>query len=255
MHRRTAEWLALAADTADEERRRSILNEVAVLNISVANSIARRFRDRGCATEDLEQVACVALVKAVRDFDPCRGHHFLSYAVPCITGAVKKHFRDAGWMIRPPRSVQELQSRVDAVQHASARTTGRNPSDEEIADELEVDARAVSEATRARGCFTPTSLDLPVAGGTRVLADLLVADDDGLVAAVEARMVLSPALSRLDQADRAVLRMRFVHGRTQHEIASLLGLSQPAVSRLLGRILHDLSRTLVGVPRSPAPAA
>jgi len=98
-----------------------------VLNTSMPREIARRYRGRGCDLEDLEQTACVALVSALRRSDPTGGHDFLSYAVPSIRGEVRRYFRDFGWMVRPPRSVQELQPRINA----------------ELA------------AMQAQGCFTP----------------------------------------------------------------------------------------------------
>jgi RNA polymerase sigma-B factor len=234
-------FLRVAA-ARDDQTRRALEGELVVLNIPVARSIAWRFRGRGCALDDLEQTACLALVRAVRDYDPARGHAFLSYAVPCVSGAVRKHFRDFGWTVRPPRAVQELQQRVRGVaRDGSARS--EIPS--ELAAALGVSEADVREALAARGCFTPASLDQPVCvGDTRTVGEGLVSYDDRATDAVEARVLLLPALALLSLSDRSVLAMRFVEERSQQQMAELLGTTQPAVSRLITRILDDMHTSL-----------
>jgi len=236
------------AEDPDRGRRKDLLDEVTVLNMPVAHSIAWRFRGRGCAMEDLEQTAYLALVRAVQDYDPSRGHHFLSYAVPCVTGTVKRYFRDSGWTVRPPRLVQELQQRLEVASRDVDPTTGRGPSDEQLAHTLGVAASSVREAQQSRGCFTPSSLDHTIGDSGATLGDLMVAPDDGSVEAIEARALLRPALAHLSAGDRSVLRMRFVEEQNQTQMAEALGTSQPAVSRLLARILHDLRAVVTEKP-------
>lgn len=253
---RTDQLLREVADEPAEERRLSLANEVAVLNLPIARSIAWRYRGRGLPVEDLEQTACLALVRAARDFDAGHGNQFLSYAVPCISGAVKNYFRDTGWTVRPPRQVQELQQRLQAAGQVTDPLSGPSPSISALAESLDVDESAVREALQARGCFTPTSLDLRLGDDDPgVLGDLLVAPDSGDLAAVEARAVLRPALAQLSPADRSVLTMRFVEERTQQEMAEQLGTTQPAVSRLLTRILDTMHASMTGTDETPAPAA
>jgi RNA polymerase sigma-B factor len=242
--RRTDELYREISAESNESRRKSILEEIVVLHLPVASSIAWRFRGRGCAVEDLEQTANMALVRAARDFDPTRGHRFLSYAVPCMSGSVKKYFRDSGWTVRPPRTVQELQQRLEAAQRDVDPVTGTAPTTRQLAQTLGVEQEAVDEAMQARGCFTPTSLDLTVRDGDATIGDQLRADDNGAMGAVETRAVLGPALARLSPGDRSVLSMRFVEERTQQQMAEELGTTQPAVSRLLGRFLDDLHTTM-----------
>ncbi len=242
---RTDLLLARSAEETDPDRRHELLNEVVVLNLPAARGIARRYRDRGLPLEDLEQTACLALVRAARAFDPARGRPFLAYALPCVSGAVKRHFRDLGWTIRPPRSVQELQPRVDAEREVIDEDTGDTPSSSVIARRLAVSSARVEEALSARGCFTPTSLDLEVGGADgSTLGDLIAADGEADFEAADARLVLGPALSSLSEADRRVLVLRFVEGRSQRDTGLALGLSQPDVSRLVTRILRDLQRQL-----------
>jgi RNA polymerase sigma-B factor len=251
---RTDQLLQDAAAETDADRKQALLDEVVVLHLPIARSIAWRFRGRGCAVEDLEQTACMALVRAVRDFDPGRGHHFLSYAVPCMTGSVKKYFRDFGWTVRPPRLVQELQQKLEGAQQNIDPVTGAKPTTAQLAETLGVDERSVSEALQADGCFTPTSLDLTVRMGDATIGDQLVADDDGDFRAVETRALLEPALARLSPEERNLLAMRFVEERTQQQMAEQLGTTQPAVSRSLSRILEHL-RASISSTGEPVPAA
>lgn len=123
----TACLLARSAATSDDLEVRRLRAQVVRLNMQVAQAVAQRFRGRGIPDEDLDQVAFLGLVKAVHRFDPDRGHDFLSFAVPTIRGEVRRHFRDQGWMVRPPRQVQEVQSRLGAVESDLMQSLGRVP--------------------------------------------------------------------------------------------------------------------------------
>ena len=127
--------------------------------MQIAVDVARRYRSRGVPIEDLEQVACLGLVKAARGFDPERATDFLSYAVPTIRGEVRRYFRDHGWVVRPPRTVQQAQARITAVESDLCQELGRAPRPTEIAERLDLDLDLVVEALAANGCFAPTSLD------------------------------------------------------------------------------------------------
>ena len=247
LRRRTQDLFDRATGEAPGDERSETLSEIVVLNVEVARSIARRFRDRGCDLEDLEQTACLALVRAVEHFDAERGHDFLSYAVPSIRGEVMKYFRDLGWMVRPPRSVQELQPLLRAEQRKHLQSTGRELGVEEIAARLGVAPQAVRQAQLAQGCFSPTSLDLPIgceAGS--VLGDVVPYNDPGFAAA-ETRALVRWLLADFSDRDRSVLQMRFVEELTQTEMAEQLTLTQPQVSRLLQQILAQL-RELMAEP-------
>lgn len=242
---RTDALLARLHDPArplDAAQRAELVNEVVNLNTPVAHRIARRFAGRGCARDDLEQTACLALVVAVRRYDPATGTHFLSYVIPCITGAVKRHFRDQGWMVRPPRTVQELQSLVDREWRIVDPVSGRPPGEAEIAARLGVSVRDVQQARLARGCFSPTSLERPAVGSERIsLGDTLVAPRTAQqYDAAEARAVLEPALAGLDLAERRLLQLRYVDECSQRDIADELGISQSQVSRRLRSVLRRL---------------
>ncbi len=214
-------------------------------NLGVAQSIARRYRNRGIPLDDLEQVARLGLVKAARSFDPSRRTDFLAYAVPTIRGEVRKHFRDQGWMVRPPRRIQELQSRILAAASELTQELGRSPRPSEIAAALEIPMGEVEEALAADGCFTPSSLDRPVgpAADAPALGDMLASQHDDHEA-VDARVILGPAVRRLSERERRILHLRFFNGWTQEEIAREIGVTQMHVSRLLGKILSTLRSEL-----------
>lgn len=241
---RTEELLRRAAGTSDELERRRLLDEVVVLNMGVANALAARYRSRGIAEDDLKQVAYLALVKAARGFDYASGNDFLSYSVPTIRGEIKRHFRDCGWTVRPPRRIQELQARIATADTDLSFSLGRSPRPSEIAAYLDESLEEVTEALASDGCFTPASLDRPVdnEAGTSI-GDLMGYDDAGQSAA-EARVALGPAVRQLKERDRRILLLRFFHGWTQAEIARDIGVTQMQVSRLLSRILSDLRRDL-----------
>jgi len=111
----TQELFARLDRTTDPTEQESIRTEIAALNVEVAKSMARRYRGRGDPDDDLEQVACVGLMKAVNGFESSYGRDFFSYAVPTISGELKKYFRDCCWTIRPTRQIQELQRRISTV--------------------------------------------------------------------------------------------------------------------------------------------
>jgi RNA polymerase sigma-B factor len=235
----TADLLTRAAQHPSGSRQH-LIAEVVELNMGVAEAIAARYRRRGVAEDDLRQVAYLALTKAAIRFDPDAGDDFLTYAVPTIRGELRRYFRDSGWMVRPPRKVQELQARIFASQADLVMRLGRSPSAQEVADDLGEPRADVEEALAAEGCFTPASLDRPAGSDTEVsVGDLLGGRDPGR-SAVEARVVLAPIVRRLSERDKRVLRMRFFEDCTQQEIAQEIGVTQTQVSRLLARILGEL---------------
>lgn len=230
-----------AAPPQDE---RSV-EELVYGNLGIARSIAMRYRNRGVPVEDLEQVARMGLVKAAQNFDPTRRNDFLAYAVPTIRGEVRKHFRDQGWTVRPPRRIQELQSRITAANEELTQQLGRSPRPSEVARHLGVGVEELHEALAVDGCFAPTSLDRPVGDddSDTTLGDLLTTQDQDLDAA-EARLMLAPLIRDLDEREQRIIHLRFFKGCTQQEIASEIGVTQMHVSRLLTRILEHLRAEL-----------
>jgi RNA polymerase sigma-B factor len=251
----TADLLRRAAEEDRPEERRRLLEQVVLLNMAVARSVARRYRSKGIATEDLDQVAYVALVRAADKFDPSLEKDFLTYAIPSIRGEIKKYFRDHGWVVRPPRRIQELQPQVVSAGQELTHLLGRSPRPSEVAAHLGIDVEEVIEALAMDGCFQPTSLDVPVGdGASSALGDLLASGDTGMRAS-EARMLLAPVLRQLGERDRRILYLRFFEGLTQREIGRELGVTQMQVSRLLTRICQTLREQLAESERQGADAA
>jgi RNA polymerase sigma-B factor len=251
---RTRALVSRLAACTDEPERHDLTNELAAVNMPVADSVVSRYRSRGIATEDLRQVAYLALTKAARRFDPHAGHDFLSFCVPTIRGEVRRYFRDKGWMVRPPRRIQELQQRITRARSDLSASLGRPPSTEQLALHLDEQPADVREALDGHGCFTPNSLDRPVGDeGGATLGELIQTEDDDRSAA-EARVALAPVVRRLNRRDRHILKLRFFEGLTQREIADDIGVTQMQVSRLLTRIFRDLREDLGSVNDSDAPA-
>lgn len=235
----TARLLARARATGGEDRAR-YENDVVRLNLGVAADVARRYHGRGVPDDDIDQVACLGMVKAVRGFDPTLGDDFLSFAVPTVRGEIRRYFRDAGWTVRPPRSVQEVQSRVAAAEDELRQRLGRDPRPSEVAVHLDVPLTLVLDSLRATGCFSPMSLDAPHPGGEEETARDTLGDLDPAFATAEARLAIAPLMRDLSERDRTIIEMRYFDNRTQAEIGAEVGISQEQVSRLIAAILVRL---------------
>jgi RNA polymerase sigma-B factor len=236
------------ATTTDPEVRRLALEDVVLANLGLARGLAAAHRDKGIPREDLEQVACTALVAAAARFRPEDGRDFLAFAVPTIRGELKRHFRDCGWTVRPPRRVQEIHLRVLATRDRLAKDLDRRPTAAEIAADLDEAEQHVNEALRLDGCFAPTSLDQRLGDGTVTIGDLLPDADSREQEAAEARAMLAPVVRDLQERDRYVLQLRYFDGLTQQEIGAELGVTQTQVSRILTRVTNQLRARLVSTP-------
>ena len=242
--RQTTALFELLTAAADADRD-AIRQQIVLLNTGVAMAVARRYHGRGIDAEDLDQTACLALVQAVRTFDPLRGHDFLSFAVPTMVGGVKQHFRDLGWTIRVPRRVQEVQLLIDreGLPEADEFRYGVHTVTR-LASRLHLTTREVEAALRARGCFSPASIDQdgvwPPSRAFGPMGRHGTEEQD----AIELRSTLAPLLDRLAPRDRELLRLRFGEDRTQQSIALELGLTQAQVSRLLTRVIARLRTDL-----------
>ena len=214
--------------------------------LPLARSLARRYSGGGEPLEDLEQVACLALVRAVDGFDPTRGTAFTSYAVPSIAGAIKRHFRDNGWSVRVPRDLQELALRVERISDELISETGHTPTAAQIADRAGIEVEEVLEAREAFRALHSDSLDQP--RGSRddedagSLLDTLGDADLELVRAHD-RTALYSVLDTLDERDRTIIRLYYKEELTQAEIGRRLGYSQMHVSRLLRQAVERLRLT------------
>jgi RNA polymerase sigma-B factor len=243
----TRELFSRLDESTDEGHRTALKKEIAELNLALVHSLARRYRGRGESLEDLEQAACIGLMKAINGFLPGRGTEFLTYAVPTISGELKRHFRDHCWTVRPTRRIQELQAAVSGATEELSQELGRTPSRRELADALGGDADEIGRAVAAHGCYSPKSLDAPLASGESPLA-AVVGDDEAGFNAAEAHVVLAAAVRRLPERDRQILGMRYFRDCTQRQIAAELGTTQMQVSRVLTRIMNRLREEIAANP-------
>jgi RNA polymerase sigma-B factor len=208
----------------------SARHELIERHLPLARSLARRYRYTPEPVEDLEQVASLALIKAVDGFDPARGSNFAAYAVATIVGELKRHMRDTTWAVHVPRALKERILAVERAERTLSARLGGAPTVTALAAEAGVSEEQALEALNARGAHDAMPLD-PGGDG----------DPAGeFSAGVEDHLALSSAVGGLPRRERTILHLRFVEGLTQTEIADRVGLSQMYVSRLLRATLERL---------------
>jgi RNA polymerase sigma-B factor len=214
---------------------------------SLVRSCVHRYRDTPELVEDLMQVGYVGLLKAINNFDPAIGGSLAAYAQPCISGEIKRHFRDKRWQVHVKRSAQELLLQVRKSRGELAQELGRSPRDEELARHLGVSLDDLLDARRADMVFHSHSLDAPLYGDEdrTSLADLLGEDDPRVEHTLEMESVLAH-WNDLPKREQRILAMRFYGNMTQTEIGERLGISQMHVSRLLARALAYLRDQVLG---------
>ena len=232
--------LMVRAKTADPAERQRIIDEVVISHLWLAESVARRFLRRGEDPEDLVQVARAALVEAGQRFDPDQGS-FIGFAIPTMTGMLKRHFRDHGWLVRPPRRSQELASVIWRQWPAMVQRLAAVPTDGEVARQLGEPVAAVSQAHLASRGYRSSSIEVALARGVALPGS----ETEDEIGRIEARMIVSRVVQELDEDERQLLELRFYEQLSQSEIAKVLGTSQMQVSRLLSRLMIKL-RGLVG---------
>ena len=223
----TRERLRIALSCDLEERDR-IREQVVESHLWLADSLARRFRRPSEEVEDLQQVARTGLVQAVQRYDPEHGP-FTAFAVPTITGVLKRHFRDHGWLVRPPRRTQELSAQMRQQWPDLTQRLRTTPSERAVADSLGASLDAVREAMCANQGYRSDSLE---AVGARGSSDGGLPDD---ISQCENRLMLDRVWRQLTAEERRLLVLRFYEERSQSDIADRIGTSQMQVSRLLAR--------------------
>jgi RNA polymerase sigma-B factor len=229
-----------------ESRDEGLRNKLVEQHLGLAHQLARRFTNRGEPYDDLVQVASMALVKSVDRFDADRGVEFSTFATRTIIGELKRHFRDKGWAIRAPRRIQELYLALGPSIETLTQQLGRPPTVSEIAGLVDASEESVLEAMEAGQRYRTTSIDAPNREeGT--LSSRLGEVDSGFTG-TDDRLLLALSLADLPERERTIIRLRFVEGLTQSEIAARVGLSQMHVSRLLTASLAQLRESFVQDP-------
>jgi RNA polymerase sigma-B factor len=214
--------------------------------MSYARYVAGRFRRRGEASEDLEQVAYVGLVKAVDSYDVAFHTTFLTYATPVIAGEIKRHFRDTTWDVHVPRRMQELSAALRQARESLAQTLGRDPTVPELAEHLDAGSEEIVDAMEASAVYNTGSLDVPIglSDGEGATLGELIGEDDPAYGMIVDRESLKPLLAELDERDKRILLLRYFRNMSQTEIGEEIGVSQMQVSRMLRRILARLREGL-----------
>ncbi len=212
----------------------------------LVRSCVRRFQNSPEPYEDLLQVGYVGLIKAINNYDPAAGTGLAGYALPCVSGEIKRYFRDKRWQVHVKRSLQELRLTARSASADLTQALGRSPSDAELADRLNVTEDEIREVRRAELAFQSSSLDAPLIDdeGRASLADLIGTEDPNLERVLDMEAVWTH-LNGLPEREQQLLLMRFYGNMTQAEIGKHLGISQMHVSRLLAEALEYLRERLL----------
>ncbi|NUS55167.1 MAG: SigB/SigF/SigG family RNA polymerase sigma factor [Streptomycetaceae bacterium] len=216
-------------------------------NLALVHHAARRYKRRRDLYEDVVQTGVVGLIKAIDRYDPERGDEFASFALPTITGEIKRFFRDTGWGVHVPRGQQERFLAVTRAQEELRQELGRDGSEQEIAAHLDTTVEDVRLGREAEHAYSVDSLDAvrnrPEGDPGQASTERLGAEEPEFDL-VDFKVSVAPLIADLDERDRTILRLRFWGDKTQREIGRELGISQMHVSRLLKRVLDQLRTPL-----------
>ena len=223
-----------------DKRAREILTEN---NMGLVHSIARRFQNRGVEMEDLIQIGCIGLLKAIDKFDTSYDVRFSTYAVPMITGEIKRFLRDDG-MVKVSRSLKETAAKAYTVREELFLKEGKEPRMEEIDRELGITREEPVMAMDSQGQVESLQKTIYQSDGNEIsLEDKLPLEENQQEMVVN-RMFLEQALGTLDRKERELIYLRFFQDRTQSSIAQQMGMSQVQVSRMEKKILNRLRANL-----------
>ena len=231
-HGETMQLIALAQHGDDSAR-----EELVVRNMALVGSIVRGYLGRGAEYDDLMQIGSIGLIKAIDGYDAQFGVRFSTYAVPMISGEIKRFLRDDG-IIKVSRSLKENALKIYRASESLKKSLGREPHISEIAEQTELDPEEIVHALEA--VRSPISIYEPVyedTGGNRLLLDTIAASgDDELID----KLLTGELISKLNDRERSIIYMRYFDDKTQSEIAKAIGVSQVQVSRLLNKALAKL---------------
>jgi len=240
----------MAPETSDKEllRRYHVSGDLAAREqlieqyLSLVRSLARRYAYRGEQLEDLVQIGCIGLIKAIDRFDVNRGVELTTYATPNIIGEIKRHFRDKGWSVRVPRGLQELNVQLSRIVEELTVQLGRSPTIKELAERSGAEEEEVLEALESGRAYSSLSLSTGVGLDDEEDVDPMeaIGSDEPRYEISEEWAVLAPGLRVLDDRERMILHLRFFEGLTQSQIAQQVGISQMHVSRLIRRALEKI---------------
>lgn len=219
-------------------------NEIVSKYMYLADIIAKKFVNRGIDYEDLYQVACIALIKAVERFSTEKGVKFVSFATPTIIGEIKRFFRDKGSVIRIPRRIYEIYQKVNEAREHLSQALQRVPRVDEIAKYLNISEENVLEIIESWNAYNLQSFDQYVYADDDLELHETIGEDDSTFEKIENRNFLEKSIDKFNQAEREFIKMRYFNNKTQKEIADKLGVSQMYISRLERKILEKFRKIL-----------
>jgi RNA polymerase sigma-B factor len=220
------------------ERDVEVRNEIVKKHMYLAEIISRKFLNRGVDFDDIYQVACVALIKAVERFNPSKGFKFASFATPTIIGEIKRYFRDKSSAIRMPRRIYETYQKVNLAKDRLMQELGRTPNAGEIADYLNIGTETVLEIIESWNAFNLQSFDRNAYEEDDIKLYETIGDMDPTYERIENKDFLEKSLDKFNAAEREFINLRYFKRKTQKEIADRMGVSQMYVSRLERKILE-----------------
>jgi len=234
--------LLLRAKNGDEQAREELISG----NLRLVLSVIQKFTGRGENVDDLFQVGCIGLIKAIDNFDVTQDVKFSTYGVPMISGEIRRYLRDNS-AVRVSRSLRDTAYRVLQAREALMAEHQKEPTMEEIAKVLDIQPRDVVMAMDA--ISDPVSLFDPVYsdGGESVSVMDQIGDTKNTDAAWLERIALTEAVDKLEPREKTILAMRYFHGKTQMEVASAIGISQAQVSRLEKNAVGQIRKALFPV--------
>lgn len=236
------ETLDLIADAkAGNKNAQSVLVEK---NVGLVWSIVRRFQNRGYETEDIFQIGCIGLIKAINKFDCSFDVKFSTYAVPMIIGEIKRFIRDDG-IIKVSRSLKELSNKIRVTKEIMSKELGREPSVSEISDQLGIPVEELVMAMEAN--CTPESLYSTVGEGessSTLLIDKIANESNNHEVDIVDRIDLKKVLDTLKPREKQIIVLRYFKEKTQVQIAKMLGISQVQVSRIEKKILEEIRKKI-----------
>lgn len=221
-----------------------IRNEIVSRYIYLAEIISRKFSNRGIEYEDIYQVACVALIKAVERFSLDKGVKFVSFATPTIVGEIKRYFRDKGSVIRIPRRIYEVYQKVNFAREHLSQELHRNPRVDEIANYLKISEETVLEILESWNAYNIQSFDQTIYSDDDLELHETIGADDSTFERIENRDFLEKSLNRFNDAEKQFITMRYFKRRTQKEIAEKLGVSQMYISRMERKVIKKFRKVL-----------
>lgn len=220
-------------------------NDIVNKFIYLADIISKKFINRGIDYEDIYQVACIALIKAVERFSLDKGVKFVSFATPTIIGEIKRFFRDKGSVIRIPRRIYEVYQKVNYAREYLSQELHRVPRVDEIAKHLNIGEETVLEIIESWNAYNMQSFDQNVYSDDDLELHETIGSDDSTFERIENRDFLEKSLDKFNQAEKEFIRMRYFSNKTQKEIADKLSVSQMYVSRLERKVIEKFRTILI----------